>query len=121
MLCIERSKECSSIEDIVSLFRAIGESEFYSVMRTKRFSFWPFSAKVKYFANDFEETLQFADKAFTTDIAAVLEIRIRKDTLDKIGDFTHVDTTLFRNGTVEIHPEHLEEFNNSIVGIIHRI
>jgi len=90
-------------------------------MRTKRFTFWPCSAKVKYFAHDFEETLLFANKAFTTDIAAVLEIKVRKDTLEKIGDFTHVDITLFRNGTVEIQPEHLEEFNDSIVEIIHRI
>ena len=61
------------------------------------------------------------NKAFTTDIAAVLEIRVRKDTLEKIGDFTQVDTTLFKSGTVEIQPEHLEEFNNSIIDIIHRI
>ena len=65
--------------------------------------------------------MQFANKAFISDIVAVLEIRVRKGILEKIGDFTHVDTTLFRNGTVEIQPEHLDEFNNSIVEIIHRI
>lgn len=102
------------------LYRAIGESEFYSVMRTKRFCFWQCSAKVKYFAMNFEETLKFANMAFATDIAAVLEIEVKKDILERIGDFTHVDTTLFRSGTVEIQPEHLEEFNNSIIEIIHR-
>jgi hypothetical protein len=40
--------------------------------------------------------------------------------LERIGDFTNVDTTLFRAGTVEIHPEDLDEFNNSIIEIIHR-
>jgi hypothetical protein len=104
----------------VSLFRAIGESEFYSVMKTKRFGFWPRSAKVKYFANEFEETVEFANKAFATDIVAVLEIVVHKDILERIGDFTNVDTTLFRMGTVEIHPEHLDEFNSSIIEIIHR-
>jgi len=62
-----KSTECLSIEDNASLFRAIGESEFYSVMRTKRFSFWHRSAKVKYFANEFEETIKFANKAFATE------------------------------------------------------
>jgi hypothetical protein len=28
--------------------------------------------------------------------------------------------SIFRAGTVEIHPEHLDEFNNSIIDIIHR-
>jgi len=51
----------------------------------------------------------------------VLEIRVRKDILEKIGDFTNVDVTLFRSGTVEIQPEHLEEFNTAIVEIVHRI
>ena len=37
-----------------------------------------------------------------------------------IRDFTHVDATLFRSGTVEIQPEHLDEFNDSIIEIIHR-
>jgi len=45
--------ESQLFENKISLFRAVGESEFYSVMRTKRFSFWHRSAKVKYFANDF--------------------------------------------------------------------
>ena len=115
-----RSTEDFSSEDNVSLFRAIGESEFNSVMRTKRFSFWHHSAKVKYFANNFEETIEFANKAFATDVVAVLEVVVKKDTLERIGDFTNVDTTLFRAGTVEIHPEHLIEFNNSIIQIIHR-
>jgi len=117
---IEKDAEGFVTEEEVSLFRAIGESEFYSVMRTKQFSFWRRSAKVKYFAKNLEETIKFANKAFTTDIVAVLEIIVRKDILVRIGDFTNVDTTLFRTGTVEIHPEHLDEFNNSIIEIIHR-
>jgi hypothetical protein len=115
-----KSAEGFSSGGNVSLFRAIGESEFHSVMKTKRFSFWRRSAKVKYFANEFEETVEFANKAFATDIVAVLEIIVKKDILERIGDFTNVDTTLFRAGTVEIHPEHLDEFNNSIIEIIHR-
>jgi len=108
------------VEDTMSIYRAIGEIEFYSVMRTNQFSFWPCSAKVKYFAMDFEETLKFANMAFAMDIAAVLEVKVQKSILELIGDFTHVDTTLFRSGTVEIQPENLDEFNNSIIEIIHR-
>ena len=107
-------------KDSVSLYRAIGESEFYSIMRTKRFSFWSRSAKVKYFAKDLEETVIFANKAFATDIVAVLEIIVNKRVLEQVGDFTNADTTLFKTGTVEIHPEHIDEFNDAITEIIHR-
>ena len=118
--CHAKDAEVLGRKDKVSLYRAIGESEFFSVMRTKRFSFWQRSARVKYFANDFKETVKFANKAFATDIVAVLEIVVAKDVLERVGDFTCVDTTLFKAGTVEIHPEHLDEFNNSITEIIHR-
>jgi hypothetical protein len=46
------------------------------------------SAKVKYFANELEETIKFANKAFATDIVAVLEVIVQKDVLERIGDFT---------------------------------
>jgi len=45
---------------------------------------------------------------------------MENDVLEHIGDYTNVDITLFKTGTVEIHPEHLDEFNDSIIEIIHR-
>jgi len=105
----------------VSLFRAMGEAEFESVMSTKIFSLIKGKAEVKYFGLDFDETLSFADKAFNLDLVCVLEVCVKKTVLDMIGDFTHVDPFLFKCGTVEIQPEDLEEFNRAITKIVHRI
>jgi hypothetical protein len=40
--------------------------------------------------------------------------------LNKIGDFTHVDRFLLKNGTVTIHLNKLAEFNNALQQIIHK-
>ena len=103
----------------MSIYRAVGEHELKSIFNTKQFSFWPRSAEVKYFGLNFEETLQFANKAYY-DYVAVIEVKLSKTVLKKIGDFTCVDAFLFKHGTVEIQPEVLNEFNNSIIEIRHR-
>jgi hypothetical protein len=105
----------------VSLFRAMGDAEFESVMSTKVFTLSKGKAEVKYFGLDFDETLSFANKAFNLDLVCVLEVCVKKSVLDKIGDYTHVDPFLFKCGTVEIQPEDLAEFNGAIITIIHRI
>jgi hypothetical protein len=108
-------------DELVGLYRAIGSDEFESVMLTKQFSFLKNKAEVKYFGFNFDETLRFANKAFNMDLVAVIEVKINKVVLDKIGDFTHVDPFLFKSGTVEIQPENLDEFNRAIVKITHKI
>ena len=105
--------------DVISIYRAVGEHELNSLIRTRKFTFWDRSAEVKYFGLDFEETVQFAHKAYY-DYVAVIEVRVSKDALNRIGDFTCVDTFLFRHGTVEIQPENLDEFNDSIMEIKHK-
>jgi len=105
--------------DITSIYRAVGEHELNSIIRTQRFSFWARSAEVKYFGLDFDETSEFARKAYY-DYVAVIEIKISKEILNRVGDFTCVDAFLFRHGTVEIQPEDLDEFNDSILEIIHK-
>jgi hypothetical protein len=108
-------------DEVVSLYRAMGAGEFENVMLTKQFSLLKNKAEVKYFGFDFDETLRFADKAFNMDLVAVVEVKISKVVLGKIGDFTHVDPFLFKSGTVEIQPENLDEFNRAIVMITHKI
>ena len=108
-------------DNTTSLYRAMGAGEFESVMLTQTFTLHKGKADVKYFGLDFDETLQFANKAFNSDLVAVIEVQVRKSVLEKIGDYTHVDPFLFKCGTVEIQPENLAEFNNSISKIIHRI
>ena len=77
----------------------MGAGEFESVIQTKTFTVLSGKSEVKYFGLDFDETLHFADKAFNTDLVAVVEVKVSKSVLEKIGDFTHVDPFLFKHGT----------------------
>ncbi len=72
---------------------------------------------MKQFGLDKQDTINFAKRY--PDIAAILEVKIPKDILHKIGDFTKVDTTIFKNGTVTIQPENLDTFNKYIKEILH--
>ena len=86
-------------------------------MRTKKFSVDPRGAHVKYFGLDFDETLTFAQKVTSIGATAIVEVAVLRDTLERIGDFTHVDSFIFRSGTVEIQAEDLAEFNGAIRSI----
>lgn len=59
-----------------------------------------------------DETLAFADKV--PDAAAIIEVEIPQEILDKLADMTPVDTTIFKHGTVTINIDNLTEFNNAI-------
>jgi len=107
------------INETESLFRAVGFAEFSSIMETGLFSFRPNGLESKYFGMDFKETLVFADKAFNIHVAAIIEAVVEKSVLARIGDFTRVDLSVFRSGTVEIHKEYLNEFNNAVLEIKH--
>lgn len=45
--------------------------------------------------------MNFADEY--KEIGAIIEVKLPKDMLDKIADFTHVDPFIFKCGTVTIH------------------
>ena len=53
-------------------------------------------------------------------IVAVLEVEVRKQVVDEIGEFISVDPFIFKNGTIEIWEADLNVFNNAIVRIIHK-
>ena len=107
-------------EDILRLFRAVGVEEFYLIMTTNCFACHPNGVSVKYFGVDFEETLNFADKAINIELVAVVEVGVLRDVVMNIADFTHVDRFLFKSGTVEIPAANLSEFNSAIRYIIHK-
>ena len=108
------------MEDIISLYRAVGAEEFYDIIQTKRFSVLPNWVNVKYFGLDFKETLSFANKNINLGIVAIFEVRVPKNILIETGDFTHVDPFIFKSGTVEIPEIYLDKFNNAICELIHR-
>ena len=103
-----------------NLYRAVGIEEYYDITRTKKFAVLPNWVNVKYFGLNFEETLLFANKNVNIGIVAIFEVKIAKDVLLKTGDFTRVDTFIFKSGTVEIPGEYLEEFNNAIQELTHK-
>lgn len=103
-----------------NLYRAVGADEFSSIIRTKQFAVLEHGLQVKHFGLDYSETLCFADKDFNIDVVAILEVEINSALLKELGDFTHVDTFIFRSGTVEIRSDRLSEFNNAILKITHK-
>jgi hypothetical protein len=107
---------------VTRLFRAVSADEFYSVMESKQFALPPDkSTSVKYFGVDYNETVEFADKIQLIDIVAIVEVGISHEILLQIGDFTHVDAYLFKSGTVIIQSENLDEFNNIVKYIEHKL
>ncbi|QSX06733.1 hypothetical protein JYG23_04615 [Sedimentibacter sp. zth1] len=100
------------------MYRAVGPDEFYKVMETGTFNVIPNGMQAKQFGMSFEETLQFAEKY--SDISAIIEVKVPTNMLDKVGDFTQVDGFIFKNGTITIQADKLEEFNNIIQEITHK-
>jgi hypothetical protein len=104
-------------DDITSIYRGVGPNEYYNVVGSGKFNTVPTGMEVKQFGLDKQDTINFAERY--PNIAAVLEVKIPKGILNNIGDFTKVDTTIFRNGTVTIQPENLDTFNKYIKEILH--
>ena len=111
--------KCSS--DIITLYRAVGAEEYYSIMDTNKFSTYSGMTEVKYFALDFRETIEYADKSYNTDVVAIFEVALKRAVIEKIGDFTHVDPSIFKEGTLIIHEEDIDEFNQAIIRINLRV
>jgi len=104
---------------VIHLFRAVGNAEFAKILSTKKFSLRPNGLEAKYFGMNFNETLDFVNKVFNVHVVAIVEVIADRQTVEAIGDFTMVDTTVFKSGTVEIAKVDLDRFNNSIIEIKH--
>ncbi|MEK4852805.1 hypothetical protein NST04_23340 [Paenibacillus sp. FSL H7-0756] len=103
----------------ISLFRAVGPEEFYQIFKTGTFEIGGSGFEAKQFGYTLEETLAFANKF--KDYAAIIEVKISKNALKKLGDFTSVDPFIFKSGTVTITLEKLGDFNKMIKEIIHAL
>ena len=106
-------------DQIFKLFRAVGFTEYADIIETGIFSLRPNGLESKYFGMDFNETLDFANKVFNIHVVAIVETEIGKRVLENIGDFTKVDISVFKSGTVEVHKENLDNFNKAISKIKH--
>jgi len=108
----------NEIEQFITVYRAVGLEEYYSIIQTNLFTCHPTGAEVKYFGLDRKETELFANMIINLDVVAVFEIEVSKTTLKQVGDFTDVDQFLFKKGTVIIHKTDLDTFNNTVQSII---
>ena len=104
---------------VIHLFRAVGYAEFCNLICTKKFSLRPHGLEAKYFGMNFNETLDFANKVFNIHVVAIVETIVDAKTVKDVGDFTMVDATVFKSGTVEIDKVYLDRFNESIIEIKH--
>ena len=107
------------VEDTVKLYRAVGFEEYDKLSDGEKFSILEGGVNVKYFGRNLEETIIFANKNINKGLIAIFEVEIENSILLSIGEFVAVDTFIFKSGTVEIHEEHLQEFNNAIKYIKH--
>jgi len=108
-----------SDNSIIKLYRAVGYIEFSKIISSKKFSLRTNGLEAKYFGMNFKETLDFANKVFNIHVVAIIETTIKEKIVKEIGDFTMVDTTVFKSGTVEIDKFNLDRFNDSIIEIKH--
>jgi len=108
-----------SNSNLIKLYRAVGYIEFCNIISTKKFSLRVNGLEAKYFGMNFDETLDFANKVFNIHVVAIIETTIDEQLIKEIGDFTMVDTTVFKSGTVEIDKLSLDRFNDSIIEIKH--
>jgi len=107
------------ITGIIYLYRAVGIDEYAKIIKTNKFEILEHGLQVKYFGLNYKETLDFADKTINKDLIAIFEILIKIKCLNNLGDFTNVDSVIFKNGTVEIQADRLDEFNKAIISILH--
>jgi len=108
-----------SDNSLIKLYRAVGYNELSKIISTSTFSLRPNGLEAKYFGMNFEETLDFANKVFNIHVVAIVEVMINEQIVNEIGDFTMVDTTVFKSGTVEIDKFNLDRFNTSIIEVKH--
>ena len=110
-------------EILTKLYRAVGVEEYLSVVRNKCFDVHPdgLGAEVKYFGNDFAETLKFVNSALGKSYVAIFEISILTSVVNAIDDKTPVDATIFKSGTVVIQSADLDFFNKNIRYISHKL
>lgn len=76
------------------------------------------SLQVKEFSNDFDETLDFANRTINQDKVAIIKVTVPESTYNKMNHM-NLDSLIFKQGTPVIEEELLEEFNQTLIKIEH--
>ncbi|WP_255593505.1 RHS repeat-associated core domain-containing protein [Acidovorax sp. sic0104] len=109
---------CTAAETI-SLYRAVGPEEFYSLINGGRFAFGPNGATMKQFGFKLDETLKYAN--WSTDYAAIIRADIPRSALKDLSvSFGQIDAYIFRNGVVTVEGQRaLDALNRAVITIKH--
>ena len=72
----------------------------------------------KEFGNDFNETLDFANKSINSDKVAIIKSTIPENVYNQLNHM-NLDSSIFKSGTPVVEPDMLEYFNKNIISIEH--
>ena len=102
------------------IYRAVSPEEYDDIFTVKGFRARPDgkSFQAKEFGNNFDETLDFANKPINLDKAAIIEVTIPEDIYNQLNHM-NLDSSIFKSGTPVVEPEMLDTFNKSIISIEH--
>jgi hypothetical protein len=113
------SKTDEDKRETVDLYRSVSEKELKNIMDTGKFQTVDGAMEYKQFGRSLQETKSFRDK-LNEPANHIVGVTVDKNSLDRIGDTTPVDSFNFRSGTISIHETNLDEFNASIIGGVRR-
>lgn len=85
-------------------------------MNNRLFRPGPYSFDGKQFGYNFDEVLKLTD--FLKDSSAIIKVKLLKSVIDEL-DHTPVEKMILKGGSVTVHPDKYDIFNQSILEIIH--
>ncbi len=101
------------------IYMAVGADEYEDIMRTGKFrGIKGKTLATKEFGNDFNETLEFANRSLNKDKVAIIKVTIPQHVYDKLSHM-NLDVSIFTSGTPVVEPDVLDFFNNNIINIEH--
>ena len=101
------------------IYRAVSPEEYDDIFTVKGFRARSDgkSFQAKEFGNNFDETLDFANKPINLDKAAIIKVTIPEDIYNQLNHM-NLDSSIFKSGTPVVEPEMLDTFNKSIISIL---
>lgn len=107
----------SAAEKTVDLYRAVGVREFNDVMANKVFQGAGNSMSARQFGFTMEEALKFANADPSK--VAILKATVPESILPKLDFSKTIDSFIFKNGVITVHPEMQPLFNQSLKAVEH--
>ena len=104
----------SASDSVTTLYRSVSNAEAHDILTTGQFNLPAGGMESKQFAFDLCETQQFGRWAGQNQIVSASIPTSMLKQFDTVG----VDTIIFRAGTLTVHADQLEMFNQAVRGTI---